>query len=81
MGVGEELRDYDFVDHGAEGILDYYAFIQGKAVEVIKLEAKNKLLQEYYEASQAVEKGIVDFDLHHKAVERLRRAAKALGGE
>lgn len=37
--VSEQLRDYDFTDHGAEGILDYYAFVQRKAAEVAQLEA------------------------------------------
>lgn len=37
--VSEQLRDYDFIDHGADGILDYYAFVQRKALEVAQLEA------------------------------------------
>jgi len=45
----------------------------------VQLKAENKKLKEYYEASQAVERGVIDFDLQHEAVERLRKATKALG--
>jgi len=38
-------------------------------------------LEEYYEASQAVEKGAVDFDLHNETVVRLHKATDALRGE
>jgi len=47
--------------------------------EIDQLKAENKLLHKYYEASQAVEAGVLDFDLQHNAVEQLRKATEALG--
>jgi hypothetical protein len=35
-------------------------------------------LREYYDAHQAVEEGVANFDLHREAVARLERAAKAV---
>ncbi len=44
----------------------------------MNLEEDNKRLQEYYEASMAVEEGVVSFDLQHEAVERLEKAQAAI---
>lgn len=39
---------------------------------------ENEMLWEFYNAHWEVEKGIVDFDLHANAVERLRKAQNAI---
>jgi len=52
--------------------------IKDQRKTVKALERKIERLQEYYDASQAVEAGVLDFDLQHSAVERLRKATKAL---
>jgi len=46
--------------------------------QIVQLEAENKKLREFYEASCAVEEQILDFDLHNDAVERLRKAMTAM---
>ena len=37
--LSERMLEYDFIDHGAGGILDYFAFVQECAIEVALLEA------------------------------------------
>ena len=46
--------------------------------ERVALEQQNERLQEYYDASMAVEEGVVSFDLQHEAVERLEKARAAI---
>jgi hypothetical protein len=41
-------------------------------------ERRVSLYQEYWEASQAVNNGIIDFDLHNDQVTRLEKAAAAI---
>jgi hypothetical protein len=49
-----------------------------KAAAPAPLTVELKEFREYYDAHQAVENGIADFDLHHDAVTRLEKAAAAI---
>ncbi len=45
---------------------------------LLRAEEEREALREFYEAHEAVERGILDFDLHAAAVERLRMAQAAM---
>lgn len=73
----EQLREFN--KKGYRSVAARYA--QSAELMLIKLEDEIEQLREYYEASQAVEEGVVSFELHADAVERLRKATEALRGE
>lgn len=67
----------EWIDRVAEFSTDAATAADKAEREVESLKEQLEVLREFYDAWWAHENGIVDFDLHHSQVERLRAAANA----